>query len=73
MKTLLTVQPVIRQPLVFLGLSDSFTITAVANGVMTLDDFVHKPLTELARLEWFTPDVFQEIAWLLKNLNEGDN
>ena len=56
----------IHLPLGSVGLSGEFTAKALQNGYHTLDEIMNIPLTDLLKMEWFTPDMFDELSKVIR-------
>jgi nicotinamide mononucleotide (NMN) deamidase PncC len=56
-------------PLAAVGMSEAFTRTAMMYEYNTLSDILAIPLTELIQKEWFTTDMLEELAQVVKKHN----
>ena len=55
-----------HQPLGSIGLSYGFTSKALQHGYHTLEEIINIPLTDLLNMEWFTPDMFDELGKVIR-------
>ena len=53
-------------PLGSIGLSGEFTAKALQHGYDTLEEIMNIPLTDLLKMEWFTPEMFDELGQVIR-------
>jgi hypothetical protein len=59
----------LQLPFTAVGLSEEFARTAMLYKYNTLAEILTIPLTELVQKEWFTTDMFEELARVVKTHN----
>lgn len=58
---------ILNSPIHSIGLSKEFVSAAIDNEYQTLQQLLDIPLTQLVRMNWFTPTMFSELASFVKN------